>query len=468
MNTTNFFKITTVCALMGVSQLFGQSGIGMPNLQPELQNYRVPGYDGLNEFDNGMKQRNTDEYKGMAVRVGGDFALQFQGLSHETSTNVGDNMGSRYFNGLVPIGTSVNLPTANLNIDAQLAKGVRVHLRTYLSTRHHNETWVKGGYVTINSLDFIKEGFAENFMEDFSIRAGQDNFNYGDAVSRRSDNANAIYNPFVGNYIMDANTVEPFIEFNYFPGDFIVVVGASTGILNPTVVVKEDEKYPPSFHGKLGWDSQINDDLRVRLTGSMYFSNSYNTGTHLYNGDRAGARYYKVLDYNYINVADSSAGTQTNDFSGRFNPGIKNGVAFQINPFVKFKGLEFFGVFEMNTGFTSSTIEETSGSTKASYTQLGAELLYRFGGWEQFYVGGRFNNVSGHSDYTTTEAPNQQISRINLGGGWFMTKNVLMKLEYMMQSYNENSGTDMPWAGNSMNLNGSKVNGVVVEAVICF
>ena len=32
--------------------------------------------------------------------------------------------------------------------------------------------------------------------------------NYGDAHFRRSDNGNAIYNPFVGNYIMDAFTTE--------------------------------------------------------------------------------------------------------------------------------------------------------------------------------------------------------------------------------------------------------------------
>ena len=32
--------------------------------------------------------------------------------------------------------------------------------------------------------------------------------NYGDAHFRRSDNGNALYNPFVGNYIMDAFTTE--------------------------------------------------------------------------------------------------------------------------------------------------------------------------------------------------------------------------------------------------------------------
>ena len=455
-------KLRSLAVLASVLVSFGM--MAQINLQPNIQNYRLPGFEGLNEFDNGMKQRNSDEFEGMAVRVGADFALQFQSINHESGAQVGDVINyrgqNRYYNGLGSIGSSVNLPTANLNIDAQLAKGVRVHLRTYLSSKHHNEAWVKGGYILVNSLDFIKEGFAENFMNDFSVRIGQDNFNYGDAVSRRTDNAAAIYNPFVGNYIMDMNTVEPFAELNYYPGDFIVVLGVSTGILNPTVVVKDDQKYPPSFHGKLGWDSQMNEDLRLRLTGSFYTTNSYNTGTHLYNGDRAGSRYYNVFDYNYIAQSDSSAGSQTNDFTTRFNPGIQNGMAFQINPFVKFKGLEFFGIFEMNSGFSSMTIEN-GGGTKGSYTQLGAELIYRFGSWEQFYVAGRYNRVNGNSNYAagTTQPDEMVVDRFNVGAGWFMTKNTLVKLEYVTQNYNNQFSGE---------LNEASMNGVVLEAVIGF
>lgn len=39
--------------------------------------------------------------------------------------------------------------------------------------------------------------------------------NYGDAHFRRSDNAQAIYNPFVGNLIMDAFTTEVGAELYY-------------------------------------------------------------------------------------------------------------------------------------------------------------------------------------------------------------------------------------------------------------
>ena len=45
-------------------------------------------------------------------------------------------------------------------------------------------------------------------FEIATVRVGHIEINYGDAHFRRSDNGNAIYNPFVGNYIMDAFTTE--------------------------------------------------------------------------------------------------------------------------------------------------------------------------------------------------------------------------------------------------------------------
>ena len=51
----------------------------------------------------------------------------------------------------------------------------------------------------------------------------------------------------------------------------------------------------PAFIGKLGFDRQVNTDLRVRLTGSMYKTDKALSNT-LYGGDRAGSRYYWVME----------------------------------------------------------------------------------------------------------------------------------------------------------------------------
>ena len=53
-------------------------------------------------------------------------------------------------NQLIEIGNGFNNSTANLYLHAQLAEGIRVQLTSYLSSRHHNETWVKDGFIQMD------------------------------------------------------------------------------------------------------------------------------------------------------------------------------------------------------------------------------------------------------------------------------------------------------------------------------
>jgi hypothetical protein len=367
--------------------------------------------------------------------------MQFQGI---TQNNNAEN--------LVDLGTDFNLPSANLNLDVQLLDGVRMHLKTYLSSRHHNEAWIKGGHMQVDKLDFISPGFLENIMQYTSITIGLDEFNYGDAHFRRSDNARAIFNPFVGNYIMDAFATEAFGEVTVQAGSLLAVVGVTNGKLNQNVRLTPTSDNKPSFYGKVGFDQQLNDDLRVRLTGSWYMNNGVTSGTNLYGGDRAGARYFFVMHTR----PDAEGVVQGNNFEGRYNPRFQKLTALQINPFIKFGGLEFFGVFERAMG--GNEITQPQAGTEGAFTQLAGELLYRFGADENFYVGGRYNVVTGTQ---LEDAPTDlEITRLNLGGGWFLSNNILTKLEYVKQDYNGDA-----WTGR---FAGAGFNGVVVEAVISF
>jgi hypothetical protein len=154
------------------------------------------------------------------------------------------------------------------------------------------------------------------------------------------------------------------------------------------------------------------------------------------------------------------ASASANYTSGRINPGLNNELtAIMINPFVKYNGFEFFGLFETSTGKNNNEVD------KRTFTQLGAELLYRFGKTEQFYVGGRYNSVSGETASTgsgTSLAAGDDIdvSRYNFAAGWFMTKNILTKLEYVNQKYDGYRNTNI--------LNGGGFNGFVFEATISF
>lgn len=421
---TLYIGLIIVSAFISVQRLAAQN-----EWHPQYS--RQPGFKGLNQFETG-KDSVSKPFDGVKVRLGGDFALQFQGIDH--STKSADTLAS--------LGANFNLPTANLNIGVQLTDGVRLSMVTYLSSRHHTEAWVKGGHVQIDNLDFIKKGFLKGFMEIATVKVGLDEINYGDAHFRRSDNARAIYNPFVGNYIMDAFSTEAFGELNMQKSGFLAVAGISNGNLNQSVI--KDAKEPkPSFYGKLGYDKQLRKDFRFRLTGSFYTSPGYDNGQYLYSGDRTGARYYNVMQlYN----------DQDNFRSGRFAPGFVKFSSYQVNPFVKWKGLEFFGIYEIVSG------DQSKAATGGSYTQIGTELIYRIGERERFYVGGRFNAVTGKD---TNIAATKSIERLNIGGGWFLTNNIMVKTEYVTQTYSGDG-----WLGSV--YQGGNFKGTVVEAVVSF
>ncbi len=407
--------------------------------QPELQYFRSNDQNGLNVFETGKS--DSVKFNGVKVRVGGDFAMQFQSISQ-----------SNNLNNLVELGSNLNLPSANLNLDVQLIDGVRMHLRTYLSSQHHSESWVKGGHLQIDKLDFINPGFLEGIMNYTTITVGLDEFNYGDAHFRRTDNARAIFNPFVGNYIMDAFSTEAFGQVTVQSNGFLAVVGVTNGKLNQNVVVNDKTDNQLSLYGKVGYDKQLNTDLRVRLTGSAYTNQGTSTGTWLYGGDRAGSRYYNVMH----TLPDSLGKTEGADFEGRYNARFVKLTAIQINPFVKYKGLEFFGIYEVASG--SNEITTPVADKEGGFTQMAAELVFRFGEDERFYLSGRYNTVEGKTRESAME--DLKISRLNIGGGLFLSKNIVTKFEYVNQQY-----TGDAWTGR---FAGAEFSGFNIEAAISF
>ena len=88
---------------------------------------------------------------------------------------------------LADMGFGFNNSAANVNPHAQ---------PSYLSSRHHNETWVKDGYIQIDQSP-IEFAPLKMLFEIVTVRVGHREINYGDAHFRRSDNRNAICNGFV-------------------------------------------------------------------------------------------------------------------------------------------------------------------------------------------------------------------------------------------------------------------------------
>ncbi|TRZ46185.1 hypothetical protein [Robertkochia solimangrovi] len=397
--------------------------------QRDIDNFRKPDQRGIYEFE--APKDSVSTFDGVKVRIGGASTIQFQALDHENSGAVE----------LIEIGNNFNLATANLDLDVVLHKGLRMHLRTYLSSRHHPEPYVKGGYFQIDALDFIQEGFLEEFMKYTTIKIGHMEQNYGDAHFRRSDNAQALHNPFVGNLIMDGFTTEVGAELYYRRNGFISMIGISNGKLNQAV--SNPDGNGASFLAKLGYDNVFSNGTRFRLTGSIYTTGQV-PNAYLYSGDRAGSRYYLVLE-------PTDASSSSNFRSGRYNPNFRNSItALMFNPYVKFGGLELFGTLEFVSGRANSETD------RRNATQFAGEAIYRFGNNEDFYVGGRYNVVNNEE----ASGDDIDINRFQLAAGWFMTKNVLMKVEYVTQKYDGFNSSSI--------FDDGKFNGLMAEAVIAF
>lgn len=403
-----------------------------------MQYFRPQDKRGINVFE--TTKNAGAEFTGVKFDFTAAFTSQVQSLKHQNTADAVMVNGVNT-NQLANIGFGFNNSTANVGVHAQLAPGIRVALTSYLSSRHHNETWVKDGYLQMDQspIDFVP---LKALMEIVTVRVGHFEINYGDAHFRRSDNGNAIYNPFVGNYIMDAFTTEIGGEVYLKASDVIAMASITGGEIRGTVL--SPGQRGPTYIGKLGFDRQVNKDLRVRLTGSMYKANKSMNNT-LYSGDRAGSRFYYVMENT---LATESAQKD----SGLINPGFKNKVrALQLNPFVKYGGLEVFGVIEQAKG---KALAET---TERTWNQYATDVVYRFLPDEKLFAGVRYNRAEGT---LVGMAGDVGARRWEVGGGWFITPNILAKAEYLNQQYFGYPTTSID--------NGGKFKGMMLEGVVGF
>ncbi|HBK88782.1 MAG: hypothetical protein U0289_01450 [Cyclobacteriaceae bacterium] len=479
--------------------------------QPAIQYFRPYDQRGVNVYE--TPKNDTVVFDGLKLRLGANFTQGWQNITHSNNarailTGAGNLYESApgsntFYTNLAGTGAPVTnltqdpnvyggyisptgqlysnsnavyqqaggfpLAQANFNMDIQLADGVRVSLVSYMSAHHHNEFWVKGGYFQIDKVGFMGSEFLNKLWKNLTLKVGHMEINYGDAHFRRSDGGNTMWNPFIENNLMDAFTTEIGAELYWQKNGIIAMLAMTDGEIQGSVSKPDDRK--PSIYGKFGFDKKFG-DIRARLTGSFYTTKSSISNT-LYGGDRTGSNYQYVME-------PWNATLTGNAFSGRINPGFKDNVtSIMVNPFVKFKGIELFGTYETSSGnsqvengeikYSDPTKPTFSALPNRSWQQIEADVVYRFGKNERYYIGAKYNKVSGTAVFgTSTSATNinqgtrQDVSveRTSFGAGWFITRNVLFKAEYVNQKYNDYPTDNI--------LSGGKFNGLVVQGIIGF
>jgi len=417
-------------------------------LQGRVPNLRPYDQSGINVFET---KKDTAAFNGMTLRVGAGFTQEFQGLKHRNFNGEGAANNSLY-----KLSPGFNQAMANLYTDFLLADGIHLNLTLYLSTRHHNETWVKGGYLQFDKLPF-KGQIWQDIMKYTTIKLGQMEINYGDQHFRRTDGGHALYNPFIENYIIDGYGTEIGGEVYVQKNGLFGMIGVTNGMLKASIdsvaqtVQNGAIKKNPAVYFKAGIDRNLSEQVRVRLSASLYHENS-SPSNDLYNGDRAGSSYWMVMEKPYVVPASGTSAYEGDGFSGRLNPGFGYKVdAMMLNGFAKIGGFELFGTFEHSQGRTST---ETA---SRQFNQYAVDGIYRFGHSENLFVGVRYNGVTAELKGISSPVT---INRFAAAGGWFLTKNVLLKGEWVTQKY-----LDFPVADYR---NSGKFYGYVIAATVGF
>jgi hypothetical protein len=150
---------------------------------------------------------------------------------------------------------------------------------------------------------------------------------------------------------------------------------------------------------------------------------------------------------------ENTAATESAQFtSGLINPGLRNKVtAFMVNPFVKYRGFELFGVVERAEGKAATE------TTDRQWNQYAVDAVYRFCHTDNLFVGLRYNKAEGALTGITGDVG---AKRWQVAGGWFITPGLLAKVEYVDQKY-----FGYPELNSK---NGGRFKGLMLEGVVAF
>src|SRR5256714_9486127 len=128
--------IDTLKKIAGIKEAKKPSAFMAMAPKIEIQNYRPEDKRGINTFE--APKDESVAYDGFKLQWGGAFTQQFQGLDHSNTAaprlvTTGTPPVTTDANKLIRIGHGPNNANANIYLNGQLAKGIRVAMTTYSS-----------------------------------------------------------------------------------------------------------------------------------------------------------------------------------------------------------------------------------------------------------------------------------------------------------------------------------------------
>jgi hypothetical protein len=306
-------------------------------------------------------------------------------------------------------------PFANLSFLASIPDKLDVYFDLYVASRPHpNTMYAHEGYLLFKQLPspFDAGPFGQVFNY-VNLKVGAYDLDFGDDNYRRSNNARVQRNPLIGNPLIDPNVEEIGGELYSIKGPIYWLVGIGSG----TTTEYFDYGSSPSVHGKI-WAYPLPD---VRTSVSAYHVSLGGTGAGFQNSD--------------LYAAGRSGEPFAAVFGGGDDPGsilpqggkdvtaVEGDVTWNHWPFEVYS----------NIGYTQdSDVNGSAPGTPAERWLYGTvEPVYHF--TPALYAAARYSfGVANAVDGVETDG---WVDRIEVGAGYWVTRDLLGKIEYVYQQY---------------------------------
>ena len=400
-------------------------------LTPGWERVRAPGWMGPGHLER-MSARIARAGE-MDLYMGLDTVGRFQWLSQG---HVADTVGSdSTLSG--PLSPGFQTAYGNFSFLADFEQDMEVYFNVFIADSPHPDK-LQGdeGYLLIRRLpDSLGETpRLRSLFDNVDIKAGQFELDFGDAHYRRSLNAAVQHNPLIGNYVVDPRAAEIGLELSSDEGRFPVnwLIGVGSG----GEAQDFQKNHALSLHGKL-WGHPVE---RLRTSSSIYWVDHSDTPTssrtNMFRTNRSGGAYAGVLD-NGISPGDV------------FPVAGQHVLATQFDATWEDDPVELYG--HLGWVQDSDNNGDTSGTPRSSWFYYATEGIYHF--TDRLYAAARYSGASALRLVSAASSSRDVnsgglVHRIQLGGGYWLTKTVLTKLEYVYQLY------------NGFDASGSQVSGV--------
>ncbi|MFL6247765.1 MAG: hypothetical protein ACJ74H_17205 [Thermoanaerobaculia bacterium] len=331
---------------------------------------------------------------------------------------------------------------------------IEVVFDLYLSSRNHpSQTYGNEGYMILHgvpeNLQSLK--FLEPILSKVDIKAGHFLVDFGDNGQHRSNNAIVQKNPLVGNFVVDPNIVSIGMQINSKPGTrFGWLVGANNGTTTEDWTVGRGFAangklyfYPiKPLRASVSYMTADQSDNATKTAGG--------SALQMFSGNRSGERYAGVMG------GGQAPGNVFPQAGEKFSA-----AQFDLTYDDASSPIKLYG----HVGRTQDQDINGSavGTPEESWNYFAGDVVYKI--TPALYAAARYSGAT--TDMLNGRETDGKVSRIQVGGGLWLTRNMLMKLEYVTQKYSGFREGDMV-NNNIQAWRDPEFNGFVAEVSFAF